>query len=545
MPAARCLAFPVAVSRNRFLVPLCVFCLGMTAPFRPSIVKRGQGLGRAQRHSGRVASSPGPFVYRRDHRARFLPEGPREFAILRMGEQTRKRNSVKNSSGPTNRSIGRVIYVTAGAGGMYCGSCLRDNTLVRALRGLGVDASLVPVYTPIRTDEPDASEERLFFGGIDLYLRHQWRWFRSLPRWATRWLDQPGLVRRVARRSVETDATRLGPLTLTMLAGADGPLRPHVRELVDWLRNERPSVVNLSNLLIGGCLPEIKRQLDVPVVVTLQGDDLFLDQLAPEYRAKVLDRLRELARSVDRFIVFSEFYQRKMRELLCVPDNRFDRVPLGIDVSDWTGLTRVPEAERAPTVGYLARAAPEKGLGVLIDAWIRLKRGGMSGDLGNCGLQQWRLAVAGWKSEPERPYVLEQRRKLAEAGLEEEVSWWGEVDREQKRAFLGSIDLLCVPATYAEPKGLFVLESLAAGVPVLVPAHGAFPEMLAELGGGWLIPRPEPDEVSKALGQRLADRSALRRAGEAGRDRVVRLRTAERMAQATLEAYRQACGGKG
>ena len=459
-----------------------------------------------------------------------------------MVEQTRKRNPVKNSSGPKNRPIGRVIYVTAGAGGMYCGSCLRDNTLVRALRGLGVDASLVPVYTPIRTDEPDVSEERLFIGGIDLYLRHQWRWFRSLPRWATRWLDRPGLVRRAARRSVETDATRLGPLTLTMLTGAEGPLRPHVRELVDWLRNERPSVVNLSNLLIGGCLPEIKRQLDVPVVVTLQGDDLFLDQLSPEYRTKVLKRLRELARSVDRFVVFSEFYQRKMRELLRVPDSRFDRVPLGIDVSDWTGLTRVPEADRAPTVGYLARAAPEKGLGVLIDAWIHLKRDSVSGDAGSRELRQWRLAVAGWKSEPERPYVLEQRQKLAEAGLEGEVSWWGEVDREQKRAFLASIDLLCVPATYAEPKGLFVLESLAAGVPVLVPAHGAFPEMLSELGGGWLIPRAEPDEVSEALGQRLADRSALRRVGEAGRDRVVRLRTAERMAQATLEAYRQGCG---
>ena len=52
----------------------------------------------------------------------------------------------------------RVVYLIAGAGGMYCGSCLRDNRLAATLIKQGRDVVLVPLYTPIRTDEADVSE---------------------------------------------------------------------------------------------------------------------------------------------------------------------------------------------------------------------------------------------------------------------------------------------------------------------------------------------------------------------------------------------------
>ena len=62
----------------------------------------------------------------------------------------------------------RVTYVTAGAAGMICGSCLRDNTLAHELRTLQCDVTLVPVYTPIRTDVENASEDDLLFGGVSV-----------------------------------------------------------------------------------------------------------------------------------------------------------------------------------------------------------------------------------------------------------------------------------------------------------------------------------------------------------------------------------------
>ncbi len=433
-----------------------------------------------------------------------------------------------------------VIYLTAGAGGMYCGSCLRDNALVRHLRQAGVDAQLVPLYTPIRTDETDVSGDRLFFGGINIYCRHRWPWFAALPMWLTGWLDAPWLLRRVAARSVETDAARLGRLTMAMLAGSSGPLKAHVGQLVKWLERERPALVNLSNLLIAGAVPQVKERLGVPVVVTLQGDDLFLDQLESDYRRPVLERLQDLARYVDRFVVFSRFYQHKMARMLDVAPERFENIPLGIDVADWRELNRNPRPQRPPTIGFLARAAPEKGLHVLIEAFIHMKTGsGIDGSSSEEreAARRCRLIVAGWNSGTGGSYAGEQRRRLEEAGCADHVQWWGEVDRPRKQAFFEAIDLLCVPMPYEEPKGLFVLEALACGVPVIVPAHGIFPEMLGELEGGWLLKSVEPRVVAEELSRRVVDLPGLRNRGAIGRERVLEKRTAQVMASATLDVY--------
>ena len=84
---------------------------------------------------------------------------------------------------------------------MYCGSCMRDNTLVAALRGQGRDVTLIPLYTPIRTDEPDVSERRVLYGAINVHLQQRWAVFRHTPWWVDRILDSPALLRRVARSS--------------------------------------------------------------------------------------------------------------------------------------------------------------------------------------------------------------------------------------------------------------------------------------------------------------------------------------------------------
>src|ERR1043165_1330623 len=88
----------------------------------------------------------------------------------------------------------KIIYLAAGAGGMYCGSCLHDNTLAAALLALGEDVLLVPTYTPLRTDEPNVSIDRVFFGGINVYLQEKSSLFRHTPWWMDRWLDHPALL---------------------------------------------------------------------------------------------------------------------------------------------------------------------------------------------------------------------------------------------------------------------------------------------------------------------------------------------------------------
>jgi glycosyltransferase involved in cell wall biosynthesis len=189
-----------------------------------------------------------------------------------------------------------------------------------------------------------------------------------------------------------------------------------------------------------------------------------------------------------------------MAGYLGIPRDKFHVTPLGIDVEDFTatqGEAPTIDEARRPTIGYLARLAPEKGLHVLVDAFLALKK--------RPNQERTMLAVAGWLGGKNRKYAEEQWAKLRAAGLAESFQYVGSVDRAGKLAFLRRLDLLSVPTTYREPKGLFVLEALAAGVPVVVPEHGAFPELLAATGGGRLVRPNDPAHLADVLEELLAN----------------------------------------
>src|SRR2546421_11467882 len=170
----------------------------------------------------------------------------------------------------------KIAYITAGAAGMFCGSCLHDNTLVAALIAQGHDALLIPTYTPIRTDEPDVSQKRVFFGGINVFLQQKLAFFRHTPWLLDRLLDAPRLLRWVSRFAVKTQAERLGDLTISMLKGEHGYQRKELAKLARWLATEhRPEIITLTNGLLSGLVPEIKRQVGVPIICVLQGDDIY------------------------------------------------------------------------------------------------------------------------------------------------------------------------------------------------------------------------------------------------------------------------------
>ena len=418
-----------------------------------------------------------------------------------------------------------LAYLTAGAGGMFCGSCLRDNTLVSAMIRLGLDAVLVPTYTPIRTDGDDVSVDQVFYGGINVYLQQKLPFLRWLPNWADRFLDRPGLIRWATKGGMETSAKQLGALTVSMLKGAEGRQRKEVHRLCRWLDDELdPEVVILSNLLIGGCIPTLKQRLGARVYVTLQGDDIFLNDLIEPYRQQALEQLWRLAESVDGFLVNSRYYGQYMGEMLRIPEDKLHVTPLGLDVADFPAPA-VDFIDRPPTGGYLARLAPEKGLHQLVDAFLELKRD-------HC--PQAKLRIAGWLGPQHEAYAEEQLRRLDDAGLEADYQCLGEVDRATKLEFLRSIDVLSVPTTYREPKGLYVLEALASGVPVVQPRHGAFPELLASTGGGLLVPPGDTAALADAWASLLNDPDLRRVLALEGRESVLQRHTAEAMAEATL-----------
>jgi glycosyltransferase involved in cell wall biosynthesis len=421
----------------------------------------------------------------------------------------------------------QISYLTAGAAGMFCGSCLHDNALAKSLMRLGQDVILLPTYTPILTDETSVSSDRLFFGGLNVYLQQVSPIFRWIPKWMDQFLSSPRLVNWIATRAMGTSAKQLGALTISMLQGSDGRQRKEVSRLCDWLVTQKPDVAIFSNLLIAGCIREVKSRIGCPVVVMLQGDDIFYEGLIEPYRSEALQLLKQLAREVDLFIVHSEFYGRRMQQLLEFPRERWQVNALAIEPADFLNrqqtATEIPN--RAPTVGYLARLAPEKGLHQLVDAFIELRKRQSTA----------RLAIAGWLGKQHESYWQEQQDKLSSAELADAYTYHGSVDRTGKLDFLASIDVLCVPTTYQEPKGLFVLESLASGVPVVQPDHGAFPEMIGRLGGGYLYAAGDQTALVERLQSVLSDLPHAKQLGQAGRAAVLEHATTDQAASRLVE----------
>ncbi len=418
----------------------------------------------------------------------------------------------------------RVVYLTAGAAGMYCGSCMRDNTLVAALRARGRDVLLVPLYTPIRTDEPDVSEPTVLYGGLNVYLQQKSALFRHTPGLIDRLLDAPSLLRAAARRAGRASPEVLGAMTVSMLLGERGRQRKELRRLVRHLRETQADLVNLPNALFVGVARAIRDAIGVPVVCTLTGEDVFLDRLPEPWRGEALSLIREKVRDVDGFIAVSRYYGDYCRERFAIPRERLHVVPLGVRLDD-----DEPSAppETPFTIGYLARICPEKGLHVLCEAFEILHRAGRA-----C-----RLRVAGYVGEADRAYWQSLLRRARDRGWIDALDHVGEVDRPGKAAFLRSLHVLSVPTVYRESKGLYVLEAMARGVPVVQPAHGAFPEVIEATGGGVLVEPGSPAALAEALAAMMDDRATRERLGREGRIAVRRSFTAETMAERAWSAW--------
>ncbi len=438
----------------------------------------------------------------------------------------------------------KVVYLAAGAGGTYCGNCIHSNTLAAALVKAGQDVLLVPAYTPLRTDEEDVSADRMVFGGINVYLQQHSALFRHTPWFLDRLLDRPALLRWLGKHGAGTRPEGLGPMTVSMLRGEEGRQRKELDKLLYWLEREiRPDVVHLSNLLLVGMARRISRRLDCPAVSTLAGEDDFLEKLPDPHRAEALGVLRERCGELAALVAQSRYYADFMAEYLAVDRDRIHVIPPGLNLEGHAGPPGSPSGVRPSgpeaetrNIGYLGRVRPEKGLHLLAEAFEMLGA--------DRRLPPLRLLVGGYLAKGERPYLAEIEARLADRGLAGRFQYVGELDRPGKIALLESLDVMSVPAVRPETKGLAVLEAWANGVPVVLPAHGAFVELVEETGGGLLCKPHDPAALADALRQLIQD---PQRAAECGRrgQRAVRERYhAGLMAQRTVALYERVVSGR-
>jgi len=402
---------------------------------------------------------------------------------------------------------------------------------VAALTAQGHDALLIPTYTPIRTDEADVSQKRVFFGGINVYLQQKSSLFRHTPWFLDRLLDAPRLLRWVSRFAVKTEAEQLGALTVSMLEGEHGHQRKEVDKLVRWLAAEvKPEIINLTNALLSGIVHEVRRRLKVPVLCTLQGDDIYLEALPEPFRERCLELIREHCKEFDGFIATSRYCADFMTGYFAVPRERIDVIYPGLNLTGHGG-PRPARDEQPFTIGYFARICPEKGLHIVAEAFRLLHQ---TESPAPC-----RLRISGWLGENQRAYFDDVHGRLKQAGLAAQVDYVPAPDHAAKVRFLQSIDVLSVPTVYREPKGLYVLEALANGVPVVQPRHGSFPELIAATGGGLLCNPEDPEDLARSLRQLQDSQAHREELGRKGKEAVQQRFHAARMAEETAAAYRK------
>jgi len=431
----------------------------------------------------------------------------------------------------------KIAYIAAGAAGMYCGSCIHDNTLATAMQKLGAEVILVPTYTPLRTDETDISINRVFYGGINVYLQQKAALFRHTPNAFDRLLDRPRLLNLLSRFSASTSAQDLGALTVSVLQGEAGRQQKELAKLCQWLKDEfRPDLVHLTNSMFVGFARQLKDILNVPVLCAVQGEDLFLEDLIEPYKTQALALLKERSRDVDGFIAPCRYYANFMGRYLDQPDEKMHVIRLGLNLAGH-GADIVDQPDKPFTLGYLARVCPEKGFHIFAEACHLIAQ--------ELGHENVRFKAAGYLSPKDEPFLAAQLDQLKTWGLEEIFDYRGELERHEKIAFLQELDLMSVPTVYHESKGLSILEALANGVPVVLPNHGAFPEWIEETGGGVLVEPQSPQALAQAILHLQANPDQRQTLGRQGKAAAHQKFSAESVARRSLEVFsRYAAAGQ-
>jgi glycosyltransferase involved in cell wall biosynthesis len=420
-----------------------------------------------------------------------------------------------------------IVQITPGAGAMYCGNCFRDNALVRSLRRQGHEVTMIPLYLPLTLDETDETRGLpIFFNGINVYLEQKSAFFRNAPAWLHRLFGSPALLKFASGRAAKTRAADLGGITLSMIRGEEGNQARELEQLIAFLKTQpKPDIICLSNALLAGLARRLKSELGVPIACVLQGEDFFLDALPDSHRALVWKTLAERCEDIDLFIPPSRYFGDLMSERLRLPAHRIQVIHDGINLDGYN----IAPAPTHPTLGFFARMCREKGLDTLMEAFILLKEHNRIPNL--------KLKIGGGCGPADEPFVNSLRERLRAKNILNDVEFSPNVSRDEKLAFFRSLSVFSVPALYGEAFGLYVIEALASGIPIVQPRHAAFPELVEATGGGIICEPADPRALAGAIESLLLDPLRASAFGESGRKSVHEKFNADHMAKEVSRAY--------
>jgi glycosyltransferase involved in cell wall biosynthesis len=314
-----------------------------------------------------------------------------------------------------------------------------------------------------------------------------------------------------------------------MLLGESGNQRKEVEKLVHWLLTDvKPDIVHLSNSMQLGMARLMRERCGPPVVCQLAGEDIFLEKLASPHYDQARNLLRERAADVDAFVAINRYYADFMVEYLGIAHSKVHVIPHGLKL-DGHGkrLDRRPGYPRV--IGYFARICADKGLHLLVEACELLAQ--------RADVPPFVLHAAGYLGSGDRAYLQQLEARAAAGPLAGRFKYHGELDRAGKIAFLQSLDLLSVPTVYRESKGLSVMEAMANSVPVVLPDHGSFSELIADTGGGLLCRPHDAADLAEKLAELLCDPQRAAQLGASGQRAIHDRYHAAAMARKTADLY--------
>ena len=394
----------------------------------------------------------------------------------------------------------KIAHIIPGSGGsFYCGNCLRDAKYMNALQDLGQQVIKIPMYLPLFEDAHDLTEVPVFYGAVDIYLKQRFPIFRYMPPVVDKMLNSRAVLNLAAKNAGSTRAKGLEEMTISMLKGEDGLQHDELERLVEWLKDEaKPDIVHLSNALLLGLARRIKQKLRIPVVCSLQDEDVWVDVMSERNRDECWEIMKRRAKDVDAFIAVSRFYADEMKHRLHLDDKQLFVNHIGVDASDYVAK---PIGEKKSVIGFISRMCEDNGLDILVDAFLLLKEDPAFADV--------ELKITGGKTNDDNKFIQEQKTLIEQAGLSDSVHWVDEFEGEARRQFFDSISVLSVPVLNGEAFGLYQLEALASGIPLVQPELGAFPEVVNLSEGGIIYHPNSPKKLAKAWKSLILDKGWL------------------------------------
>ncbi len=424
----------------------------------------------------------------------------------------------------------KIVHIIPGSGGtFYCQNCMRDNQLIESLRNLGHDVKMVPMYLPLNVDVHGLmGDTPVFYGAINIYLKEKVAFYRHAPMWVERLFDSEALLQMAAKKAGSTRASGLEEMTISTLLGEEGSQASELDNMVRYLKQHvQPDVVHLSNALLLGLARRMKNDLGARVVCSLQDENEWIDPMRPQYQDKVWDLMGERAKDVDAFIAASQFYADKSIEKMNLPPDSVHVVYGGID---FDGYQPSALSTNPPVIGYLCRMNEDFGLGIVFDAFIKLKQ--------DERFKNAQLKLTGGYTGDDKPFLKKKLKDAANAGFSDSVFVLEEFDKAHRIEFLKSLTLLSVPVLVGEAFGAYQIEALAAGVPIVQPNLGGYPEFIQATGGGIIYEPNDSDQLVEAWKSLLLNPQKMKQMGEQGKKVVLERFSMNHMAQRIVAVYK-------